>query len=108
MGPENDYHAEAIDRFRQLCEGRKLIANTDHKEGPLRHLRLMDPDAHRDAVSSINEDLLREGLATIDRKGCTYLKSYPVVVQRMEQAVKAAKTERLGIFEYGDAEEDDD
>ncbi len=67
----------------------------------------MDPEAHSDVVASINEDLLREGLATIDRKGCRYLQSYPAVVKRMQEAVNAAKKERLGIFEFGDVEEDD-
>ena len=107
VGPETDYHTEAIDRFRQLCESRKLIANTDYKEGPLRHLRLMDPEVHSDVIASINEDLLREGLATIDRKGCRYLHSYPAVLKRMQEAVAAAKKDRLGVFEFGDVEEDD-
>lgn len=84
-----------------------MIANTDAKEGTIRHLRLMDPEAHRDSLGSINEDLLREGLATIDRKGCKYLQSYPSVLKRMQDAVALAKRERLGIFEYGDVEEDD-
>ena len=107
VGPESEYHAEALDRFNQLCNGRKLIANTDYKEGSLRHLRLMSPDDHTEALSSVNVDLLREGLATIDRKGCRYLQSYPAVLKRMQDAVTAAKKDRLGIFEFGDVEEDD-
>ena len=107
MGPESEHHTEAISRFNQLCEGRKLISNTDYKDGALRHLRLMDPEVHGDSLGSINEDLLREGLATIDRKGCKYLQSYPAVLKRLQDAVALAKRERLGIFEYGDVEEDD-
>jgi staphylococcal nuclease domain-containing protein 1 len=84
-----------------------LIANTDFKEGPLRHMRLMDAEIHIDPLSSINVDLLREGLATIDRKGCKYLHSYPQVLKKMQEAVLEAKKERLGIFELGDVEEDD-
>ena len=68
----------------------------------------MDPEAHSESLSSINEDLLREGLATIDRKGCKYIQSYPAVLKRMQEAVAYAKKERYGIFEYGDVEEDDD
>lgn len=108
VGPESDYHPEAIDRFRQLCEGRKLIANTDFKDGQLRHLRLMNAEDHTEPLASINVDLLREGLATIDRKGCRYLQSYPQVLQKMREAITAAKKDRLGIFEFGDVEEDDD
>ena len=67
----------------------------------------MDPEVHSDVIASINEDLLREGLATIDRKGCRYLHSYPAVLKRMQEAVAAAKKDRLGVFEFGDVEEDE-
>ncbi|KAI0344602.1 transcription factor [Trametopsis cervina] len=107
VGPESEYHTEAVDRFRQLCEGRKLVANTDFKEGSLKHLRLMDGSHHTDPLDSVNVDLLRDGLATIDRKGCKYLQSYPQVLKRMQEATQLAKRERLGIFEFGDVEEDD-
>jgi staphylococcal nuclease domain-containing protein 1 len=70
-------------------------------------MRLMDAEIHTDPLSSINVDLLREGLATIDRKGCKYLHSYPQVLKKMQEAVLEAKKERLGIFELGDVEEDD-
>ncbi|KAG9221028.1 hypothetical protein CCMSSC00406_0002372 [Pleurotus cornucopiae] len=111
VGPESEYHTEAIERFRALCEGRKLVANVDHKEGALLHLRLIDPtdpNAANDPLACINADLLREGLATIDRKNCKYTAAYPQVVKSLQQAVNLAKRERLGIFEYGDVEEDDD
>ncbi|KAI0093340.1 transcription factor [Irpex rosettiformis] len=107
VGPESEYHQEAVDRFRQLCDGKKLVANTDFKEGSLLHLRLMDGEQHTDSLSSVNVDLLREGLATIDRKGCRYLSSYPQVLKKMQEAVKEAKRDRMGIFEFGDVEEDD-
>lgn len=107
VGPESEYHTEAIGRFRQLCDGRKLIANIDYKEGPLHHLRLMNAEDHTDPLSSINADLLRDGLAMIDRKGCKYLQSYPQVLKRMQDAIAGAKKDRLGIFEFGDVEEDD-
>ncbi|KAH9832295.1 transcription factor [Rhodofomes roseus] len=110
VGPESEYHAEAVDRFRQLCEGRKLIANVDHRESQLLHLRLFDPNdsaAQSDPSVSINADLLREGLATIDRKDCRYLSAYPSVVKGLQQAVATAKRSRAGMFEFGDVEEDD-
>ncbi|KZT65949.1 hypothetical protein DAEQUDRAFT_696411 [Daedalea quercina L-15889] len=110
VGTETEYHAEAVDRFRQLCEGRKLVANIDHREGSLLHLRLFDPNdaaSQNDPFASINADLLREGLATIDRKNCRYLSAYPNVVKGLQQAVAAAKRDRVGMFEFGDVEEDD-
>jgi len=92
-----------------MCEGRKLVANIDHKEGSLLHLRLMDPADPQaaDHLTCINADLLREGVATIDRKNCPYLNSYPQVLKRLQEAISAAKKDRLGMFEFGDVEEDD-
>ncbi|KAF9566683.1 transcription factor [Agrocybe pediades] len=110
VGPESDYHTEAIERFRSLCEGRKLIANIDHKEGGLLHLRLIDPAnpaSAEDPLACVNADLVAEGLASIDRKGCKYLSSYPQVVKKLQSAVAEAKRDRAGMFEFGDVEEDD-
>lgn len=110
--PDSEYYADGVDRFRTLCEGRKLIANIDYKEpnGTL-HLRLIDPNntaALTDSTESINTDLLREGVALIDRKDCKYLGGYPQVVKKLEQAVNEAKRNRSGMFEFGDIEGDDD
>ncbi|KAH0589010.1 hypothetical protein H2248_004787 [Termitomyces sp. 'cryptogamus'] len=110
VGPTSEYQQEAVDRFSQLCEGRKLVANIDHKEGSLLHLRLIDPEnpaSTSDPFACINADLVADGLAIIDRKGCNYLASYPQVVKRLRDSVLAAKRDRLGIFEFGDVEEDD-
>ena len=50
---------------------------------------------------------MREGLASVDRKGCRYLQSYPAIVKKLQEAVVGAKRDRLGMFELGDVEEDD-
>jgi staphylococcal nuclease domain-containing protein 1 len=110
VNPESDYYTEAVDRFRMLCEGRQLVANIDHKEGSTLHLRLIDPSdptVAEDSSSCINVDLVREGVATIDRKNCRYLSSYPQMVQKLQGAVAEAKRDRLGMFEFGDIEEDE-
>ena len=99
-----------MDRFRALCEGRKLVANVDHKEGSVMHLRLMDPTdpaAQHDSLACFNADLLREGVAAIDCKNCWYLTAYPQVVKRLQESVNATKKDRLGMFEFGDVEEDE-
>jgi len=108
--PESEYFQEAVDRFRQLCENRKLVANVDHKEGGLLHLRLIDsanPDVANDPNACINVDLVAEGWALIDRKGCKYLSAYPGVHKKLQEAVGEAKRRRYGMFEFGDVEEDD-
>jgi len=99
-----------VDRFRQLCEGRKLVANVDYREGALLHLRLIDPaspDVANDLNACINVDLVAEGLASIDRKGSKYLNAYPGVYKRLQEAVNEAKRRREGMFEFGDVEEDE-
>ena len=87
-----------------------MVANIDHREGPLLHLRLIDPtdpSVAEDPLACINADLVAEGLASTDRKGCRYLQAYPQVVQKLRSAVAIAKRDRAGIFEFGDVEESD-
>jgi staphylococcal nuclease domain-containing protein 1 len=109
-GPESEYYQEAIDRFRSMCEGRKLVAIIDHKEGSQLHLRLIDPTdpaVANDPFACINADLLSEGVAMMDRKNCKYYTSYTQVMKKLQQSVLAAKRDRLGMFEFGDVEEDE-
>ncbi|KAF9529408.1 transcription factor [Crepidotus variabilis] len=109
--PESEYHDEAISRFRSTCEGRKLIANTDHKDGQVLHLRLIDsqnPTSAEDPWACINADLVAEGLASVDRKNCRYLQAYPQMVKKLQSSVQEAKRSRAGMFEFGDVEEDED
>jgi staphylococcal nuclease domain-containing protein 1 len=110
VSPESEYYQEAVNRFRELCDGQKLIANVDSKEGSLLHLRLIDPrdpNAASDSQATINAQLLSEGFALIDRKGCKYLSAYPQVVKKLQESTQLAKKERAGIFEFGDVEEDE-
>lgn len=72
---------QSLDRFRDFAEGRKLIANTDFKEGSLLHLRLIDPEIPQ---STINADILREGLASLDT-GVKYYGAYKTVVSKLEE-----------------------
>ncbi|KDR75802.1 hypothetical protein GALMADRAFT_248516 [Galerina marginata CBS 339.88] len=107
---DSDYHTEAVERFRAVCEGRKLVANIDHKEGSQLHLRLMDPSnpaAAEDPLTCINADLVSEGLASVDRKGCKYISSYPQVLKKLQGSIAEAKRDRAGMFEFGDVEEDE-
>ncbi|WVF72237.1 hypothetical protein IAT40_007049 [Kwoniella sp. CBS 6097] len=104
----SEYGGDAFRRFNYLTEGRKLIANVDQKEGNLLHLRLIDPadpNAADDPLACLNADLVREGLATID-KSCRYINSYPQVLRKLQDATEGAKRDRLGIFEFGDVSED--
>ena len=86
------------------------MANVDHKGGSVLHLRLIDPSdpaAAVDAAACINVELARDGLATLDRKGCKYLKAYPSLVDKVRSAINEAKRDRAGMFEFGDIEDDE-
>ncbi len=112
MAPTSEYYDEAIGRFKSLCEGRKLIANVDYKEGgSLLHLRLIDPadPASAKGEASINADLVREGYASIEKKGIVtkYVTSYAGMMKQLQESVRIAKRERQGMYEFGDVEEDD-
>ncbi len=110
VGEDSEYRQDAVNRFHQLCDGRKLVANIDHKEGSTLHLRLIDPAdpaTAEDPLASINVNFVRDGLASMDRKGCKYLGSYPQVQKKLQEAVVEAKRGRYGMFEFGDVEEDE-
>ena len=108
VAPESEYYGEAIDRFRAICEGRKLVANIDHKEGTILHLRLIDPANPASTVDCVNADLVRDGLASIDGKGCArYIQAYPQMYKKLRESVLEAKRDRAGMVEFGDVEEDD-
>ncbi|KZO98957.1 transcription factor [Calocera viscosa TUFC12733] len=107
VGSDSEYGEEALQRFHSLCEGRKLIAITDYREGSLLHLRLIDPTSASltDPAACINVDLVREGLAQVD-KSCKYLASNPAIGKALSGATEEARRERFGIYEYGDVSED--
>ncbi|KAE8270070.1 hypothetical protein A4X09_0g2273 [Tilletia walkeri] len=117
-GKQVDYVLDAQDRFREWCEGRKLIANIDFREslgtgsgaGERLHLTLYDP-SNPSVVGSpeacINVDLAREGWALPDEK-VAYWKSYPGLVKALEEANEEARRRHRGVFEYGDPTETQD
>ncbi|QRV79522.1 staphylococcal nuclease domain-containing protein 1 [Ceratobasidium sp. AG-Ba] len=109
-GPETEYAEDAIARFRSLAEDRKLVANVDHKDGHILHLRLIDPQdpqSANDPHASINTELVRDGLAMIDKKD-RYLASYPGMLKALQEATLGAKRDRLGMYELGDIGDDDE
>ena len=68
----------------------------------------LDPAVAQDSTVCINAELVRDGLANVDRKGCKYLKSYPAAVKKVRDRFTDAKRERLGMIEFGDIEDDDE
>lgn len=97
----SDYGAEAFERFQELCEGRTLVANIDHKEpgnNGLHHLTLYDPREASNSSSSINATLVREGLATVDARS-KLAAANPAILKDMKAASTEAHRSRAGMFE---------
>ena len=102
LGGETEYGPESIDLFRQLCEGRPLVANIDRRDPQSVSLTLYDGDSSKaqTSVNSINVELVKNGLARIDKKSTLRL-AYPQVVKALDEAVEEAKKRRAGAFELG-------
>ncbi|GAA5875888.1 hypothetical protein JCM3774_001113 [Rhodotorula dairenensis] len=104
-----EYGDDARARFIELCEGQQLVANIDQRDANLLHLSLFDPNdpaalsAHE---NSINVQLVREGLARIDKRS-RFREAYPNVVKALELAQQEARRTRAGAYELGDVLEDD-
>lgn len=96
LDSSTEYGPDALNLFKDLCEGQQLVANIDARENTLLHLSLFDPknpSASMSHESSINVLLVREGLARIDMRS-RFRGAYPAVVKALDEAVKEAKRSR--------------
>lgn len=73
------------------------------------HLTLFDPadPASRDESRSINADLVREGLAFVDRKQDRLLAAYPLVAASLKSAHEEARRAHAGALRYGDVDDEE-
>ncbi|ETS74045.1 hypothetical protein PFICI_13911 [Pestalotiopsis fici W106-1] len=109
--PNGDYFNEAIDFLADATDGRKLVASidfSDPKEG-LNYVTLFDAtDSSQSFTESVNKDIVAAGLALIPTK----LKAWErgaqssEVLKKLRQVETQAKSERRGMWEYGDITED--
>lgn len=80
------------------------LAQVDYREpgidGRL-HLTLYDPadPASRDEAKSINADLVREGLAFVDRKQSRLLNAYPDAAASLKAAHQEARRAHAGALQ---------
>jgi len=104
LGNETEYGADAVDLFRQLCEGRPLVANIDKKDTSSVSLTLFDANVNlsQTSVDSLNVELVRNGLARIDKRS-PLRAAYPTTVKALDEAVKEAKRTRAGAYELGES-----
>ena len=99
---ETEYGSESIELFRHLCEGRPLVANIDRKDANSVSLTLFDANTNKsqNSTQSINLELVKNGLARVDRKS-TLRQTHPQIVKALDEAMQEAKRNRAGAFELG-------
>ncbi|KAK9894247.1 hypothetical protein P389DRAFT_174287 [Cystobasidium minutum MCA 4210] len=108
LGNDTEYGPDAVHLFRDLCEGRPLVANVDRRDANSVSLTLYDPDVRQSqsATSSINAEMVRNGLARVDKRS-PLRSAYPQMMKALQEAMDEAKKARAGAFELGDFFDDD-
>jgi len=101
--PQNvDYKEESTYDFGELCFDRQLLAKVELAErGNKLHLTLLEADN----PVSINNQLLRNGSLRADQKPHSRLDRKLVAELIKSEAI--AKSENLGVWEYGDVSDSD-
>ena len=103
LGNDTEYGPDAVHLFRDLCDGRPLVANIDRRDSNSVSLTLYDPDVRQSqtATSSINAEMVRNGLARVDKKS-PLRSAYPQMMKALQEAMDEAKKARAGAFELGE------
>ncbi|KAH6646948.1 putative transcription factor [Truncatella angustata] len=109
--PNGNYFDDAINFLADATDGRKLVASVDFadaKEG-LSYVTLFDASSGSASFTdSLNREIVAEGLALIPNK----LKAWErgtqstEVLKKLREVESQAKSERRGMWEYGDITED--
>ncbi|KAG9237906.1 putative nuclease domain-containing protein 1 [Amylocarpus encephaloides] len=102
-----DYLADAIEYITQATANKELVANVDYTapEGTL-YVTLYDQNTSQNLKDSINTDIIREGHAMVPTKLKPWERSFGDVLKDLREKSDLAKTDRLGMWEYGDITED--
>lgn len=103
-----DYLQDAIDYITHVAANKELVANVDYTspEGTL-HVTLYDHKTSENLTDSINKDIISEGHAMVPKKLKNWERGFGDVLKTLREKQEEAKTERLGMWEYGDLTEDD-
>jgi staphylococcal nuclease domain-containing protein 1 len=102
-----DYLEDAVGFIGDQTFDRQLVANVDHvdQDGTL-HVTLLDPSVSKNLDNSINADIISEGLAMVPRKLKAWERASVDTLSNLRTLEDEAKSERRGIWEYGDLTED--
>lgn len=103
-----DYLRDAIGFIQEIAMNKELVANVDYTapEGTL-YVTLYDQSTSEKLTDSINAEIIAEGHAMVPKKLKAWERGFGDVLKTLREKMDAAKTERLGMWEYGDLTEDD-
>ncbi|KAA8913870.1 hypothetical protein FN846DRAFT_37244 [Sphaerosporella brunnea] len=100
---------EAHDMVISISGGRPLVAHVDHirPDGQLM-VSLYEPESTDNNKAGLNHELVAEGLAYIPKLDPALRKAYADKIEVLERAQQEAKSQRLGMWKYGDSTPDDE
>lgn len=91
---------EAAHAFGAAAWGKPILARVEERSGDVLLVTLVD-----DQKTNVNETLVSEGLLRVE-KGST--KRSAPLIRLLQEKEQEAKNARLGIWRYGDVDDDDD
>ena len=103
-----EYLADAVGFLNEIAVDRTLVANvdyTDAKDNGLMWVTLLDSKAPNQGAS-VNAEVISEGLAMVPKKLRPWERANASVLDDLRKREAEAKSERRGIWEYGDITED--
>ncbi|KAJ1557405.1 hypothetical protein HK405_000021, partial [Cladochytrium tenue] len=118
---DDDFGLAAYERIREETEGRRLSAKLLNTSGPNGRIcqvvlyaeQPVAASSKKAATPSVNEILVREGLATINRAllkaraGGAELSAFKDVLEKLKEAQEVARSSRTGLWQYGDFMDDE-
>jgi staphylococcal nuclease domain-containing protein 1 len=103
-----EYLADSVAFLHEIAVDRQLVANvdfTDVRDGNLMWVTLLDPSA-KNQTESLNAEVISEGLAMVPKKLKPFERANGALLQDLKEREGVAKSERRGMWEYGDLTED--
>lgn len=115
LPPTQSYLTEAIDTIYDLTEATEELVAVEYRTNPSSSIEcdvsLVDFSAiknggHKD--DTINRELVKNGLAIVDRKITAFEKAMKSEYDALLQIQEEAKRQHVGCWRFGDIEEDED
>lgn len=104
-----EYLDDSCKMLEEITWDRELVANvdfTDTRDNNLMWVTLMDPKEASSKNQTLNAQVVSEGLAMVPKKLRPFERAASDVVSDLKAREAQAKSERRGMWEYGDLTED--